>query len=122
MENKALVLFAHGSRDPEWATTLERICRSVRALAPEARVEPAFLEFGTPSLDDCAVGLIQTGYRKIIVVPVFLARGGHLKQDLPQLMDSLRQRYPDVVFELSAAIGEVDSVVNAMAMHIATLA
>ena len=121
MTSKALILFAHGSRDPEWAMTLQRICQSVRKFAPDTRVEPAFLEFGTPSLPDCAASLIASGFQRIVVVPVFLARGGHLKQDLPLLMESLRQRYPDTLFELSAAIGEVDSVVNAMAEHIAAL-
>ena len=121
MEKKALILFAHGSRDPEWSVTLDRICRSIRESSPETRVEPAFLEFTAPSLPESVGRLIGEGYGRIVVVPVFLARGGHLKQDLPILMDELRQRYPGAVFELTAAIGEAESVIQAVAAHVLTL-
>ena len=121
MEKKALILFAHGSRDPEWSATLERICRTIRGNSPETRVEPAFLEFTAPSLSESAERLITEGFNRIVVVPVFLARGGHLKQDLPVLMDELRQRHSGTVFELTAAIGEAESVIQAVATHVLSL-
>ncbi|HRC59479.1 MAG: cobalamin biosynthesis protein CbiX [Propionivibrio sp.] len=122
MPKTALILFAHGARDPEWASPMRRVCAAVHAQAPELRVELAFLEFMTPTLRDCAQILLAENYRRLIVLPMFIAQGGHLKHDLPQLIDELREQNPQVSFELAGAVGEVKSVVQAMADHVITLA
>lgn len=122
MPKTALILFAHGARDPEWASPMRRVCAAVHAQAPELRVELAFLEFMTPTLRDCAQVLLAENYRRLIVLPMFIAQGGHLKHDLPQLIDELREQNPQVSFELAGAVGEVKSVVQAMADHVITLA
>ena len=121
MTSNALILFAHGARFPEWAETLHRLCAAVRTRLPAARVEPAFLEFMAPSLQDCTESLIAEGFGRIVVVPMFLAQGGHLKEDLPKLLDELRQAHPGVVFELTGPIGEAEAVIQAMAAHVSTL-
>lgn len=118
MTSTALILFAHGARFPEWADTLHRVCQAVRNRSPETRVEPAFLEFMEPSLRGCAESLIAEGFQRIVVVPVFLAQGGHLKEDLPKLLEALRQDYPQVTLDLTGPIGEAESVVQAMAAHV----
>lgn len=122
MPKTALILFAHGARDAEWASPMRRVCAAVHAQAPELRVELAFLEFMTPTLRDCAQILLAENYRRLIVLPMFIAQGGHLKHDLPQLIDELREQNPQVSFELAGAVGEVKSVVQAMADHVITLA
>lgn len=122
MPNTALILFAHGARDPEWASPMRRVCAAVRAQAPDLRVELAFLEFMTPTLRDCAQILLAENYRRILVLPMFIAQGGHLKHDLPQLINELREQNPLVSFELAGAVGEAASVVQAMADHVLSLA
>ncbi|MDQ6621622.1 MAG: cobalamin biosynthesis protein CbiX, partial [Pseudomonadota bacterium] len=47
----ALVLFAHGSRDAQWAEPFERIAALVRAAAPGVRLRVAYLERMAPDLD-----------------------------------------------------------------------
>lgn len=121
MQKTALILFAHGARDPVWASPLNRVCAEVRAHALGVRVEQAFLEFMSPSLPNCVESLVGEGFNKLVVIPMFLAQGGHLKRDLPLLLESLRTRYPSAAIELSGAIGEVESVVQAMAAHALTL-
>ena len=122
MPNTALILFAHGARDPEWASPMRRVCAAVHAQAPELRVELAFLEFMTPTLRDCAQVLLAENYRRLIVLPMFIAQGGHLKHDLPQLISELREQNPQVSFELAGAVGEAESVAQAMADHVLMLA
>ena len=122
MSTTALVLFAHGSRDPGWAMPLRRVCALVRARSPELRVELAFLEFGAPNLRDCVELLVAEGFERIVVLPMFIAQGGHLKRDVPPLLDELRQQHPQTRFELAAALGEADSIVQAMAAHVLVLA
>jgi len=118
MKKTALILFAHGSRDPEWPSPLRRVRSAVLTGSPGLRVELAFLEFISPSLQDCASTMVSEGFDRIIIVPMFIAQGGHLKNDLPVIVDELRARFPNVVFEMPGPVGEAESVVQAMASHV----
>ena len=111
----ALILFAHGARDPEWANPMRRVQAIVRQRVANVLVELAFLEFMAPTLPESAAQLITQGARKIVVMPMFIARGGHLKNETPEMMTMLRSTYPDVEFSLGGAIGENEIVVQAMA-------
>jgi sirohydrochlorin cobaltochelatase len=111
----ALILFAHGARDPEWANPMRRVQAAVRQRMTDVPVELAFLEFMAPTLADCAAGLIAQGADKVVVMPMFVARGGHLKKETPEMIEKLRSTYPNVEFSLGNAIGEHELVVQAMA-------
>lgn len=111
----ALILFAHGARDPEWANPMRRVQAAVRSRQPDVPIELAFLEFMTPTLPECIAGLLADGVGKIVVMPMFIARGGHLKRDVPEMLAALRCEHPDVEFVLGDAIGEHETVVQAMA-------
>jgi sirohydrochlorin cobaltochelatase len=82
---------------------------------PTIPVELAFLEFMAPSLPDCIATLIAGGARKIVVMPMFIARGGHLKRDVPELLARLRATHPEIEFSLGSVIGEHEAVIQAMA-------
>lgn len=111
----ALILFAHGARDPEWANPMRRVQAAIRQRVAAQPVELAFLEFMAPTLPECAAALIAGGAKKIVVLPMFIARGGHLKRETPEMIDTLRATYPGVEFLLGNAIGEHETVVLAMA-------
>ena len=112
---RAIVLFAHGARDPRWAEPFEAVAARVRAAAPDAEVALAYLELMAPTLGDVAAGLVAAGATRIDIVPLFLGTGGHLRRDLPPLVDALRAAHPGVDVRLHAAIGEHAVVVEAMA-------
>jgi sirohydrochlorin cobaltochelatase len=122
MSKTALILFAHGARDPQWADPMRRVCSAVRDRSPEVRVELAFLEFMSPDLRTCAEALLADDFERIVVLPLFIARGGHLRRDVPALLEELRERHPQACFEQASAIGEVETVVQAMAQHALGLA
>ena len=113
----AIILFAHGARDPEWANPLRRVREAMLDAMPAQRVEMAFLEFMSPTLPECVTHLAQEGMQRLVVVPMFIAQGGHLKRDVPALLVQLRQEYPTIHFELAPAVGENDAVVHAMANY-----
>lgn len=115
MSEEAIILFAHGARDPEWARPAQRIAGVVRSLRPEALVELAFLEFMEPALAEAVESAATAGATSIRVVPLFLAQGGHLKRDVPVLIEAARARHPACRIELAEAVGEDEGVVRAMA-------
>jgi sirohydrochlorin cobaltochelatase len=115
----AIVLFAHGARDPDWARPFRQLVAELGERLPGERIVLAFLESMQPSLADCAAALHADGVRSLRVVPVFLGAGGHLKEDLPRLAADIRARYRDLEVALEAPIGERPEVIAAIAAAIA---
>jgi sirohydrochlorin cobaltochelatase len=121
MNRNGLILFAHGARDPQWARPFEAVAAQVRRARPDAEVRLAFLELMSPGLAQAAGELCDAGCTAVQVLPLFLGQGGHLKRDLPRLVDALRSAHPGVRFELQAAVGEQPAVIAAMAATAAAL-
>jgi sirohydrochlorin cobaltochelatase len=111
----AIILFAHGARDPEWALPFRRIKELLEARQPGVTVTLAFLEIMQPSLTDAVAQFVQAGQKSITIAPLFMAQGGHLKNDVPKLLDAIRARHAGVELTLLPAIGDVEPVLDAIA-------
>jgi sirohydrochlorin cobaltochelatase len=107
-----IILFAHGSREPEWAQPLESIAQE---LAGQFIVELAYLERMKPTLDEAVNSVVARGARRVRIVPVFLGIGGHIKQDLPKLVEAARARHAAVEIVLEQTIGERKEITDAIA-------
>ena len=116
-ENTALILFAHGARDPRWAAPFERLQQVIQAQLPDVAVRLAFLELMTPRLPEVAVELVQAGCSKVTVVPVFLGQGGHVLRDLPLIVTQLKLDHPQIDIRVADAVGESATVLDAMARY-----
>ena len=113
---QALILFAHGARDPRWAEPLQRIQTLVAAQAgSNIAVYQAFLELMKPGLPDLMEQLIQDHVTAVTIVPIFLGQGAHVRSDLPKLVAEMELAYPQVRFALATAIGESEQVLVAIA-------
>ena len=112
-----LVLFAHGARDPRWGEPFERLLRRVRSLRPEMECRLAYLEIMKPDLDEATGELIALGCAEVRVVPVFLGEGGHVRRDLPTLIENLRSKYPGTFVAQLPAAGEDPDVLEAIARY-----
>ena len=111
----AIVLFAHGSRDPLWRAPIEAVAERIRTLAPGAAVACAYLEYTEPTLETVVAQLAGSGATAIAVWPMSLGTGRHARDDLPRLVDALRAQHPGIDFTLQAAIAEHPDVLHAMA-------
>ena len=115
MSPSAIVLFAHGARDPEWARPFERIRAQVSQALPAVHVELAFLERMEPSLEVAVVRAVAAGAQHATVVPLFLASGGHVKEDLAAMVAQLQLSYPALRIDVTLPIGENEELVGAIA-------
>lgn len=113
--NRAIVLFAHGSRDPLWHKPIEAVAAHIAMLSPNTAVVCAYLELSTPDLATVSRSLLDRGVRNISILPMFLGVGRHAREDLPSLVAELRMTYPDAQFSLQAAVGEDTRMVQLMA-------
>ncbi|WP_415543429.1 precorrin-8X methylmutase [Deinococcus deserti] len=104
MDDYAVVLAAHGSRDPASQAQFEQLVAEVKALDPGRIITHGFLEFNTPTLDEAARSAVAAGARNIVMVPGVLLAATHAKNDLPSELNALRREFPDVTFHYGAAM------------------
>ncbi|MCF1595598.1 sirohydrochlorin chelatase [Streptomyces muensis] len=86
-EPPALVVVAHGSRDPRALSTVRTLLDKVRALRPGLPVHLGHIELNEPLLPDTLAAL---GDREAILVPLLLSRGYHIKRDIPEMAAEAR--------------------------------
>jgi sirohydrochlorin cobaltochelatase len=115
----AVILFAHGSRNPRWAEPLEALAQIVRAHLPEAEVRLAYLELMSPDLPAAIDAAVVSGVTTVQVEPVFWATGGHVERDLGALVAAARATHPTLAIAVGSALGQAPSVLAAMAAEIA---
>lgn len=113
-KKSALVLFAHGARDAQWSEPFRAMQKAVASRRPDLTVQLAFLEIMEPALADCVARLAGEGHGRIVIAPLFLAQGGHLKKDLPRLLKELGARHPAADISVLPPIGEVTELLDAI--------
>jgi sirohydrochlorin cobaltochelatase len=117
----AFVLFAHGARDARWSQTLEALAAAVSARAAQAaptsppQVRLAFLELQQPTLAEAIDETVAHGARRIDILPVFWASGGHITHDLPPLIEAIRLRHPDLQLRQLPVLSELPGIIEYIA-------
>jgi sirohydrochlorin cobaltochelatase len=119
---QAVILFAHGARDARWSQTLGTLARSVAQRMPDAFVATAFLEFQPPTLAETLERAVAAGCRRIAVLPVFWASGGHVASDVPPLLAAFRRAQPQVELTLLPVLSELPGMLEFIADSAARLA
>jgi sirohydrochlorin ferrochelatase len=111
----AIIVFAHGSR-------IEPANQAVRSVAADlARaggypiVEAAFLELGTPSLEEAADLLVARGVERIVIIPYFLTPGTHLERDLPVIVERILKKHQDIQVLSTASLDGHPGLVQILA-------
>jgi sirohydrochlorin cobaltochelatase len=107
MAAHGMVLFGHGARDVRWREPFERLADKLRvARGSDADARPVLL---------AAVGaLVSDGCSVVTVVPVFFGQGGHVRKDLPDVIERCRGLYPGVEIKCATAVGEDEAVLDAV--------
>jgi sirohydrochlorin cobaltochelatase len=118
MTRQGLLLIAHGARDPAWARPFEAVAARIAERSPHCVLRIAYLEHLSPNIDAASGALVREGCQRVDVVPMFLGAGGHVQRDVPQAVEALTRRHPQVSFVLHPTIGEVTAVIEAMAASV----
>ncbi len=111
----AIVLFAHGSRDPLWHKPIQAVAQRIAERAPDTPVRCAYLELTEPDLPTVAAELVATGATSLCVVPMFLGVGRHAREDLPQLIANIQATHPQLHVTCQSAVGEQAALLDLLA-------
>jgi sirohydrochlorin cobaltochelatase len=114
-----LLLFVHGSRDPRWRAPFERMTAELQEKIGAGRVRLVYMEFAEPTLLDVAGEAARDGVSCLRLLPLFLAGGAHVANDIPEQVDEVIRRHPNLHIEVLPPVGE-DPRFAAMLRDIAT--
>jgi sirohydrochlorin cobaltochelatase len=78
----------HGSRDREAITEFRSVAAGIEARLPQYPVASGFLEFARPIIREGLDNLYAQGVRHILAVPGMLFAAGHVKNDIPSVLNS----------------------------------
>ena len=121
-ERTAVLLIAHGSREPSANDDLHELAARLSAAGEYPIVEACFLELAEPDIPTGGDRCVAQGATRVLMVPYFLSAGVHLRRDLTAARDELARRYPDVDFRLGPPLGPhplLDSLVAARVRELA---
>ncbi|MGW4892052.1 sirohydrochlorin chelatase [Kitasatospora sp. NPDC004240] len=107
----ALVLVAHGSRDPAALATVDRLRARIAAARPELDVRLAHLGLNDPLLPDVLAALSGPA----VLVPLLLSRGYHVRVDLPRELAAA----PQVAGTITAPLGPDPLLTELLALRLA---
>ena len=77
-------------------------------------VETAFLELAEPTLEQAIANLIQRGAQEICIVPYFLTLGVHLQEDLPRLVEQIRENQANIEIRVAPPLGGHPALAQAL--------
>ena len=96
MNDTAVMICGHGSRDPDAIREFQALAASLKARLPEYDIESGYLEFAKPMIQESLGKLVDRGAKRILAVPGMLFAAAHVKNDLPWELNTFGSAHPGV--------------------------
>lgn len=102
---RALLLVAHGARDPRAQADAAALAAAVETAHPGGPVGLAFIELARPDVPEGLRKLVEAGAERMVVVPLLFLAASHVKRDLPAHLARAQTDYPGRSFRLAPPLG-----------------
>ena len=86
MGKKGMLLVGHGSKLPYNKELIETTAAIIAKKTDEYLVKPGFMSINAPTVEEQLAAFRREDIDMLVVVPLFLARGIHIEQDIPRLL------------------------------------
>ncbi len=104
-QKRAMLVMVHGSPRAVANEDMFRVVDVVRLRGLYPILEVGFLECNEPDISSAIATCAKQGADRIDAVPYFLHTGTHVIEDLPDLLEEGRKRYPNVEFRMTPFLG-----------------
>jgi sirohydrochlorin ferrochelatase len=104
-DRTAVLLIAHGSREPAANDDLKSLAGRLASSGKYRIVEACFLELSEPDIPSAGARCVALGATRVLLIPYFLSAGVHLRRDLTAARDELCRRFAGVEFWLGPPLG-----------------
>ncbi|HEU4346258.1 MAG TPA: CbiX/SirB N-terminal domain-containing protein [Actinoplanes sp.] len=107
----AVVLVAHGSRDPRAAESTMALAAAVARAYPDWEVHPSYLDHAGPRPLDVLAGLAFRGHTRAVLVPLLLTAAYHGRVDVPAVVTAAREAGLPIEVAVADVLGPRSGVV-----------
>ncbi len=105
LSDPAVLLIGHGTRRPAGVAEFHALVEWLRQALPQRTLLAGFLELTDPSLAEALETLWQQGFHRITALPAFLMAAGHIKNDIPVMLNTFQAEHPGLEITLGADLG-----------------
>ncbi|HYM03046.1 MAG TPA: sirohydrochlorin chelatase [Stellaceae bacterium] len=106
MDQLGVMLCGHGSRDTMAIREFSAMADQLRArLRPRFDVEWGLLEFARPIIREGLDRLVSRGHKRILAVPAMLFAAGHVKNDIPSVLNRYQAEHPGLGIDYGRDLG-----------------
>lgn len=109
---QGILVVGHGSKSSHAVEVLSRVGKALSASYD--RVSIASMQFNAPNIEEATADLVSQGVTDIIVAPFFLYQGNHILMDIPEELEELNRKHPELTFRLADSLGYDDRLVGMM--------
>ena len=100
-----VMLCGHGSRDTGAIEEFAAVAATLTQRLVPFETEYGFLEFASPIIREGLDRLRAHGVRRILAVPCMLLAAGHVKNDIPSVLNTYAAQHPDTVIHYGRDLG-----------------
>ena len=104
-EQYGVMVCGHGSRDSGAVEEFQAVAKGLKERLPKYETDWGFLEFATPLIRTGLDALRDKGVRKILVVPGMLFAAGHVKNDIPSVLNTYQAQNPELSVSYARELG-----------------
>ena len=113
-----ILLCGHGSRDANAIKEFAVLAEMLDARLPDYDVDHGFLEFATPVIRTGLNALREKGNTNILALPGMLFAAGHVKNDIPSVLNTYMAQNPGVTVQYGRELGIDMKMVRAAGQRI----
>jgi sirohydrochlorin cobaltochelatase len=119
MNKIGVMVCGHGSRDEDAIAEFAQVAAGIAERLPQFPVRSGFLEFARPVIRDGLEELRGLGCRRILALPGMLFAAGHVKNDIPSVLNEYAARHRGLAIDYGRELAVEPKLLRAAAERIA---
>ncbi|HPF59474.1 MAG TPA: sirohydrochlorin chelatase [Candidatus Competibacteraceae bacterium] len=103
--SSAVLLIGHGTRLAAGVAEFHNLANQLQQALPDRICLAGFLELVEPSVPEALETLRQQGFQHVIALPALLMAAGHIKNDIPAMLNAFQADHPEMTITFGADLG-----------------
>ncbi|KAB2936331.1 MAG: sirohydrochlorin chelatase [Candidatus Contendobacter sp.] len=101
----AVLLIGHGTRRAAGVAEFRALADQLQQALPDRACLAGFLELVEPDLPEALERLRRQGFRRVTALPALLLAAGHVKNDIPAILNAFQAEHPEMSITFGADLG-----------------
>ena len=101
----AVLLIGHGTRLAAGVAEFRALADQLQQALPDRICLAGFLELVEPNLPEALEQLWRQGFRRVTALPALLLAAGHVKNDIPVILNVFQAEHPEMSITFGADLG-----------------